>query len=42
MKYNLTRFLEAQNKDYNNALSEIKNGKKHHIGCGIYFLKFQG
>ena len=28
MKYNLTRFLEAQNKDYNNALSEIKNGKK--------------
>ena len=26
--YNLNRFIEAQNKDYDKALNEIKNGKK--------------
>ena len=26
--YNLNRFIEAQNKNYNVALNEIKNGKK--------------
>ena len=26
--YNLNRFIEAQNKDYDKALNDIKNGKK--------------
>ena len=28
MEYDLTRFITAQQTDYNTALSEIKNGKK--------------
>ena len=28
MNYNLERFIKAQEKDYNKALSEIKQGKK--------------
>lgn len=28
MKYNLQRFIDAQDQDYETALSEIKNGRK--------------
>lgn len=34
----LMRFLEAQNKMYLNAFSEIEKEKKKHIGCGLSFL----
>lgn len=37
LKNDLTRFLEAQNKLYLKALTEISKGKKKPIGCGLYF-----
>ena len=35
-EYNLSRFLEAQNKDYSRALGEIKNGRKQ--GHWIWYI----
>ena len=37
----IDRFIQAQEDDYDSALKEIKNGKKKHVGCGIYFPKFK-
>lgn len=38
MKNGLNRFLQAQEKDYLSALSEVKSGRKKDVGCGMYFL----
>lgn len=34
---NLKRFTEAQYRDYEQALKEIKMEEKKVIGCGIFF-----
>jgi len=40
--YNLQRFLNAQEKDYPGALSEIKNGKKQSHWMWYIFPQIQG
>lgn len=40
--YNLQRFLNAQEKDYSIALSEIKNGKKKSHWMWYIFPQIQG
>lgn len=37
-KFNLHRFIEAQEYDYPIALEEIREGRKNHIGFGISSL----
>lgn len=37
----LSRFIDAQAKDYQIALSEIRSGKKLAIGCGIFSPRWQ-
>lgn len=39
MNYDISRFIEAQRSSYQQALSEIKNGKKRVIGYGIFFRR---
>ena len=34
----LQRFITAQQRDYETALYEIKQGSRH-IGCGMFFHK---
>jgi len=41
-KYNLNRFLEAQNYSYDDALLEIKNGKKINHLMWYIFSQFKG
>lgn len=41
-KYNLNRFLEAQNSSYNIALHEVKNGKKISHWMWYIFPQFKG
>lgn len=38
---NMERFLVAQERDYEIALSEIRNGRKKVIGCGTFSHKFR-
>lgn len=37
----IDHFVRAHLHMYNQALSEIKNGKKYHIGFGTYFHNYQ-
>lgn len=37
----LTRFLDAQNKLYLTAYSELKKGKKKRTGCGLFFRRYK-
>ena len=39
---NLDRFITAQENDYERALSEIKNGKKHSHWMWYFFPQFKG
>lgn len=36
--YNLQRFLDAQQSDYEQALTEVETGGNIPTGFGIYFL----
>lgn len=36
----IDHFVRAHLHMYNQALSEIKNGKKYHIGFGTYFHNY--
>lgn len=41
-KYNLTRFVEAQARDYQTALAELKNGRKRSHWMWYIFPQFVG
>ena len=41
-QYNLQRFLDAQKNDYQNALSEIRNGRKRSHWMWYIFPQIQG
>ena len=41
-KFNLKRFIDAQSRAYENAFSEIKNGKKQSHWMWYVFPQFQG
>jgi len=41
-EYNLERFVDAQQRDYQNALSEIKNGRKRSHWMWYVFPQIQG
>lgn len=38
-QYNLNRYIKAQADAFEIAYYELSNGKKNHIGCGIFSLK---
>ena len=40
--FNLNRFIEAQNSDFNKALDEIKQGKKRSHWMWFVFPQFKG